>query len=291
MERIMLEQAKVLVLRHHDEVWTRGNIDAVDEIFAPDFVGHHPGQPDWVGPDAVKQAVVNARAAFPDFAEHVEDVIVEGDRVVTRFTASGTHLGPYRGLAPTGRRMQMAEMAVFRIAGNQIVEKWGLMDRLGMLSLLGLGPTQGPRPDFLYEITMDAVVEDVGRTPAGHRRFVRVTGGTFTGPNMQGVVLPGGGDWLLERPDGARSLDVRIMLRTHDGDLIFAHYPGRFHGPPDVISRLTRGEDVDPSEYYFRVAPLFETASEKYDWLNRVLAIGVGRRTPRQVSYSVYAVN
>jgi len=103
MERIMLEQAKVLVLRHHDEVWTRGNIDVVDEIFAPDFVGHHPGQPDWVGPDAVKQAVVNARAAFPDFAEHVEDVIVEGDRVVTRFTASGTHLGPYRGLAPTGR--------------------------------------------------------------------------------------------------------------------------------------------------------------------------------------------
>ena len=120
----MLEQAKALVLRHHDEVWSRGNIDAVDEIFAPDFVGHHPGQPDWVGPDAVKQAVVNARAAFPDFAEHVEDVIVEGDRVVTRFTASGTHLGPYRGLAPTGRRMQMAEMAVFRIAGNQIVEKW-----------------------------------------------------------------------------------------------------------------------------------------------------------------------
>jgi hypothetical protein len=63
---------------------------------------------------------------------------------------------------------------------------------------------------------------------------------------------------------------------THDGDLIFAHYPGRFHGQPDVMSRLTRGEDVDPSEYYFRVAPLFETASEKYDWLNRVLVIGVG---------------
>src|SRR5215472_7724363 len=68
MEQIMLEQAKALVLRNHNEVWTRGNIDAVDDIFAPDFVGHHPGQPDWVGPDAVKQAVVNARAAFPYFA-------------------------------------------------------------------------------------------------------------------------------------------------------------------------------------------------------------------------------
>jgi len=150
---------------------------------------------------------------FPDFAEHVEDVIVEGDRVVTRFTASGTHLGPYRGLAPTGRSMQMAEMALFRIAGNRIVEKWGLMDRLGMLDLLGIGPAHGPRLDLLYEITMDAVVEDVGRTPAGHRRFVKVTGGTFTGPKMQGTVLPGGGDWLLEYPDGTSALDVRIICK------------------------------------------------------------------------------
>jgi len=286
----MPEQAKALVLRQHDEIWSRGNIDAVEEIFAPDFVGHHPGQPDWRGPDAVKRAVVNARAAFPDFTEHVEDVIVEGDHVGTRFTASGTHLGPYRGLAPTGRRMQMVEMAFFRIAGNRIVEKWGLMDRLGMLDLLGIGPGDGPRLDLLYEITMGAVVEDVGRTPAGHRRFVRVTGGTFTGPKMHGTVLPGGGDWVLERPDGTRALDVRIMLRTHDGDLIFAHYPGRFHGHPDVMIRLARGEDVDPSAYYFRVAPLFETASEKYAWLNHVLAIGVGRRTSDKVSYRVYAV-
>jgi hypothetical protein len=142
----------------------------------------------------------------------------------------------------------------------------------------------------LYEITMDAVVEDVGRTPAGHRRFVRVTGGTFAGPKMHGTVLPGGGDWVLERPDGTRALDVRIMLQTHDGDLIYAHYPGRFHGQPDVMRRLARGEHVDASEYYFRVALLFETASEKYAWLNHILAIGVGRRTSDQVSYRVYAV-
>src|SRR5262249_224046 len=142
MEWIVLEKAKALVLPHHHEVCSPANIDAVDGIFAPDFVGQRPGQPDWVGPDAVKQALVNARAAFPDFVERVEDVIVEGDRVVTRFTASGTHLGPYRGLAPTGRRMQMAEMAVFRIAGNRIVEKWGLMDRsIGpLLRRAGRGP-------------------------------------------------------------------------------------------------------------------------------------------------------
>jgi len=136
MERIMLNEAKALVLRNHDEVWSQGNIDAVDEIFAPDFVGHHPGQPDWVGPDAVKQAVVNARTAFPDFAEHVEDVIVTGDRVVTRFTASGTHMGPYRGLAPTGRRMQIVDSNVLkrdhlRQCGNGTGMRWFVLNVTG----------------------------------------------------------------------------------------------------------------------------------------------------------------
>lgn len=286
----MSEKAKALVLRHHDEVWSRGNVGVVDEIFAPEFIGHHPGQPDWIGPDGVKQVVSRIRAAFPDFAETVEDVIVEGDRVVTRFIASGTHLGPFRGVAPTGKRISMAEMAIFRVVGDQIVEKWGLADRHGMQEQLALASAMGPRLNLLYEITMDTEIEDVGPTPAGHRRLVKVTGGTFTGPILRGTVLPGGGDWLVERRDGARALDVRIMLRTHDGDLIYAYYSGLFHGEPGVLQRLMRGEDVDPSEYYFRVAPLFETASKKYDWLNRVLAIGIGRRTRNQVSYHVYAV-
>jgi predicted ester cyclase len=286
----MSEQAKALVLRHHEEVWTRGNLGAVDEIFAPEFIGHHPGQPDWVGPEGVKQAVTRTRSAFPDFAESVDDVVTDGDRVVTRFTASGTHLGPFRGMAPTGKPVSMAEMAIFRVVGNRIVEKWGLADQQGLLDQLGLAPSNGPRLDLIYEITMDAVVEDVGLTPAGHRRVVRVIGGTFTGPRLRGTVLPGGGDWLVERRDGTRALDVRIMLRTDDGDLIYAHYPGLFHGQPGVLDRLTRGEIVDPSDYYFRVAPLFETASKKYEWLNRVLAVGVGRSTHNQVIYDVYAV-
>jgi hypothetical protein len=147
-----------------------------------------------------------------------------------------------------------------------------------------------PRLELIYEITMDAEVDDLGPTPLGRRRVVRVTGGTFTGPKLRGTVLPGGGDWLVERGDGTRALDVRITLRTDDGQLIYANYPGLFHGAPEVLARLARGEAVDPSEYYFRVAPLFETASEKYAWLNRVLAVGVGRRTSGQVGYRVYAV-
>jgi len=103
-------------------------------------------------------------------------------------------------------------------------------------------------------------------------------------------VLPGGGDWILERSDGSRQLDVRITLRTDDGQLIYAAYGGIFHGAPDVMRRILAGEPVEPSEYYFRVSPRFETASERYAWLNRIVAIGVGRRTRTQVAYTVYAV-
>ena len=137
---------------------------------------------------------------------------------------------------------------------------------------------------------MDAEVDDLGPTPLGRRRIVRVTGGRFHGPKLRGTVLPGGGDWLVERQDGTRVLDVRITLKTDDGDLIYAHYPGLFHGSPEVMHRLARGEMVDTSEYYFQTAPLFETASGTYDWLNRVLAVGIGRRTAGQVSYTVYAI-
>jgi predicted ester cyclase len=260
----MSEQAKALVLRHPEEVWSRGNLAAVDELFAPEFVGHHPGQPDWVGPEGVKEIVTRTRTAFPDFVETVHDIVADGDRVVTRFTAAGTNLGPLGGAAPTGRRISMEEMGIFRVVGNRIAEKWGVIDRQGMLDQLGLTLSNGPRLDPLYEVTMDVEVEDVGLTPAGHRRIVRVSGGKFRGPQLRGTVLAGGGDWLVERRDGARALDVRILLRTDDGELIYAHYLGLSHGKPEVLERLMRGEKVDPSEYYFRVAPLFETASVKY---------------------------
>lgn len=286
----MSDRAKALVLRHHEEIWSRGILSAVDEIYAPEFVGHHPGQPDWIGPEGVKEVVAATRHAFPDFSESIEDVVAEGDRVVTRFTASGTHQGPFRGLAPTGKRISMAEMAIFRLAGDKIVEKWGLTDRFAMFEQLGLATMDGPQLELIYEITMDAEVDDLGPTPLGHRRIVRVTGGSFSGPKLRGTVLPGGGDWLVERRDGTRVLDVRITLKTHDGDLIYAHYPGLFHGSPAVMDRLARDDMVDASEYYFRTAPLFETASPMYDWLNRVLAVGIGRRAPGQVSYTVYAI-
>ncbi len=280
----------VLVRRHHEEIWSKGNVDAVDEMYAPEFVGHHPGAPDWIGPQSVKRIVRLVRDAFPDFRETVEDVFAAGDRVVTRFIASGTHRGAYRGIAPTGRSVAMPEMAIFRVAGGKIVEKWGALDRLDMFQQLGVMPPVSPPFAFLYDITMDVEVQDIGATPAGHRRIVCVKGGTFTGPALRGRVVPGGGDWLVGRADGSRRLDVRLTLETDDGSLIYASYGGLFYGASDVLGRIAAGATADVSEYYFRTAPMFETAAERYAWLNRTLAIAYGRRTSSEVGYSVYAI-
>ena len=82
---------------------------------------------------------------------------------------------------------------------------------------------------------------------------------------MRGTVLPGGADWIIARPDGVTTLDVRLALQTDDEELIGMAYRGLRHGPPEVMQRLDRGETVDPSEYYFRTAIMFETAAVKYD--------------------------
>jgi hypothetical protein len=80
-------------------------------------------------------------------------------------------------------------------------------------------------------------------------------------------------------------------METDDGHLIYVHYRGIMHAPPAICQRLLQGErDIDPSLYYFRIAPTFETGSEKYAWLNKLVSVGIGRRTPTGVSYCIYAV-
>jgi hypothetical protein len=121
-----------------------------------------------------------------------------------------------------------------------------------------------------------APVEAIGAVALGRRAVFPITGGEFEGPKLRGKVLPGGGDWTLLRPDGVLELDLRITLQTDDGALIYMTFTGLRHGPADVIAAIGRGEPVDPAKYYFRTAPRFETASEKYGFLNRLLAVGVG---------------
>ncbi len=130
----------------------------------------------------------------------------------------------------------------------------------------------------------------IGLTPSGERRIVGVHGGRFEGPRLKGTVLDGGGDWILSRPDGALQLDVRITLQTNDEALIYMTYRGIRHGPEEVIERLSRGESVPPSEYYFRITPAFETGATDYAWLNRICAVGVGDRRAAGPSYSVHEI-
>ena len=132
--------------------------------------------------------------------------------------------------------------------------------------------------------------QKIGVVPHGTRATAPITEGTFEGPRLRGKVLPGGGDWTLLRADGVLELDLRLTLATHDGALIHLTSFGLRHGPPDVIAALARGETVDPSLYYFRTAPRFETSAPQYAFLNRLLAISVGDRRPRGPTYSIFEI-
>ena len=145
------------------------------------------------------------------------------------------------------------------------------------------------RPLFVVHLNVRPLVV-VGATPGINRRIGLVSGGSFEGERLSGQVIDGGSDWQGVRTDGSTSLDVRLVLKTHDDAMIAMTYRGVRHGPTDVIQRMERGETIDPATYYFRISPMFETASASYDWLNRVLSVGIGHRRPDGPVYSVFEV-
>ena len=147
------------------------------------------------------------------------------------------------------------------------------------------------RSQFLFTFSVGVSrLLDLGATPYGTRHVDMLGPGTFEGPDLEGTILPGGMDHKLLRGDGTTMPDVRMVLETGDGALIFAAYRGLRHGPPEVMQRIAAGEDVDPGEYYLRIALSFETGSEAYRWLNSTLAVGVGRRLPERAEYDVFAI-
>jgi hypothetical protein len=129
----------------------------------------------------------------------------------------------------------------------------------------------------------------IGGPEGAVRRVGVVPGGIFEGERLSGKILPGGNDWQTVRGDGSTLLDVKLVLETTDGALIGMTYKGIRRGPADVIDRVNKGEDVDPATYYFRTNPVFETASS-YSWINGIIAIGAGYRTPAGVIYSLFEV-
>ena len=131
---------KQLVDTFIQELFTKGNLDAVDRYLDPKFVNHDapfPGAPD--GPEGMRLAAASFRQALPDWRSDVEQLIGEGDIVVERFTASGTHTGgPLMGMPGTGKSITVAGINIFRVNGDRIVERWGRLDEVGLLRQLGL---------------------------------------------------------------------------------------------------------------------------------------------------------
>jgi hypothetical protein len=144
----------------------------------------------------------------------------------------------------------------------------------------------------LFELRLDVpTIMDMGDTPSGRRRIATVVGGQFEGERLKGTVVGApAGDWLLQRPDGVTVLDVRLTLRTDDGEHVYMTYRGVRHGPAEVMARIAAGETVDPKSYYFRMVPVFETSSTKYAWLNKIVAVGTGRREPSGPIYTIHEV-
>src|SRR5215475_10794438 len=132
--------------------------------------------------------------------------------------------------------------------------------------------------------------QKLGAVPHGTRSIALIAGGTFEGPRLRGRVLPGGGDWTLLRSDGVLELDLRVTLETDDGALIHMSSFGLRHGPADVMAALARGERVDPSTYYFRTTPRFDTGHPKYAFLNRLLAVSSGDRLPEGPIYTIHEI-
>jgi len=117
------------------EVWSKGNVDLIDELYATDFVGHFPAGT-FRGLEGIRGRVIAHRAAFPDWTEEIEDTIVEQDRVVARFRSRGTNLGKFLDNPPTGNRVEISEVAVFRLKDGKIVEQWVYPDMLSMQNQL-----------------------------------------------------------------------------------------------------------------------------------------------------------
>jgi hypothetical protein len=151
-----------------------------------------------------------------------------------------------------------------------------------------------PEPRLTRVYRLDAALGeplDLGDASQGHRRIVPLTGGTFTGPELNGKLLPGASaDWQVVLPDGTTLGDIRYTLRTDDGVLLYVQSRGVRHGSTEVLARLGRGDDVDASEYTFRTSTEIETASRELDWLNKGVFISVGGRRPGGVVYETYLV-
>jgi hypothetical protein len=145
-------------------------------------------------------------------------------------------------------------------------------------------------PVYRLEATLGEPI-NVGDTAYGRRRIVPLSAGTFSGPMINGKLLSGASaDWQTVLTDGTAIGDIRYALQTDGGDVLYVQSRGVRHGSAEVLARLARGEDVDPSEYTFRTSTQIETAATDLDWLNKGVFVSVGGRQASGVVYETYLV-
>ena len=133
-----LDNRRVIERLH--ALWNTGDLSLIPKIYAPAFVAHMPkgwAQNEFSGHDGVRYLIERVRNAFPDWTETVEDMIAEGDKVVTRYVSTGTHRGPFIGLSPTARTIRIDEMSIFRLERGLVMEQWCLTDDLSFGRQLG----------------------------------------------------------------------------------------------------------------------------------------------------------
>jgi Protein of unknown function (DUF3237) len=150
-----------------------------------------------------------------------------------------------------------------------------------------------PAPTLTYAFSVRADLApplEQGEIDGGRRRFIGITGGKAYGPRLSGSVLSGGGDWQTIMPGGLTRIEARYFIKSSDGTVIEVTNPGVRVASPEVIERLARGENVDPSLYYFRTTPQFRAAGVKYAWLQRAVFVARGVRRPDHVVIDYYIV-
>lgn len=131
--------------------------------------------------------------------------------------------------------------------------------------------------EFLLDLTIDAARPHEVGPPGAGRLVVPVAGGSFEGPRLKGTIVPPAGDWILERTDGSRVLDVRALLQTDDAQTIFVSWRGVAYKQAD-------------GNLFARILPMFETQSPTYAWLNDVVGVGVYLPAPGKIRYRVFRV-
>lgn len=149
-----------------------------------------------------------------------------------------------------------------------------------------------PHLEFAFEVR--AEIEPARRVGGGGPGdvlwFVPITGGTVSGPRFSGTVVPGGGDWYVDR-DGVSEVDAHYLIQHDDGTLVDIRNRGFFHAAPGVVERMDAGEHVDEREFYFRMNPRFRTDSVEHGWMSRTIFVGLGRQEGSTICIRFFALS